>query len=452
MSAEERFMCTACRAMLLKWQGQCPSCGEWGSVKETARPPRRAARLAAPPEPITRVETGRETRLATGFGEVDRVLGGGLVAGSAVLVGGDPGIGKSTLMTLLGHRLAAAGRTVLYVTGEESAAQVRLRAERLDALDERLLLLPETRLEGILAQIEAIRPAACIVDSIQTVHSPGLAGGPGTVAQVREAAGRLVGLAKAAGTALWLVGHVTKDGTLAGPRTLEHLVDVVLGFDGDRHHAFRLLRSAKNRFGAAGEVAVLEMGSRGLTEVANPSRLFLRDRHAEEPGSVIAPAFIGTRIFLVEIQALAVPAAQGPPRRIVSGLDPRRAQLVLAILERRGGFDLAGLDVYVNVVGGIEVEEPAADLPLALAIASALAERPVPADLVATGELGLMGEIRAVPRLDARLAETARLGFARALVPADPDGPPADAGRPPGLAVQPAADLTKALEVTGALA
>jgi len=420
------------------------------------RPGRRAAALefSSPepitPEPITSVKTDPETRVTSGFDEVDRVLGGGLVAGSAVVVGGEPGIGKSTLMTMLGHRLAAGGRKVLYVTGEESAAQVRLRADRLEALHERLFLLAETDLETIAGHAETLAPAVCILDSIQTIDCPHLGGSPGTVTQVREAAHRLVRLAKARDMAIFLIGHVTKDGSLAGPRTLEHLVDVVLAFEGDRHHAFRLLRGVKNRFGAAGEVAVFEMDGRGLTEVTNPSVLLLRGRSRNEPGSVVAPVILGSRPFLVEVQALAVPVPHGNPRRVVTGLDPRRAQLVLAILERQGGLDLAARDVYLNVVGGIRVEEPAVDMGLALALASAHAETPVPSDWVAIGELGLMGEVRAVPRLDRRLAEAARLGFSRALLPADA-AKGVDDGIP-GLETRAVSTLEQALEVVGVVA
>jgi len=455
MATKTGFLCSGCNTRLPKWQGQCPRCGEWGTVAEQAQPGgasrRRRDLTRNPPQPITHVGAEQEARVATGFPEVDRVLGGGLVIGSAVLVGGDPGIGKSTLMTLLGHRLAAGGRTVLYVTGEESVAQVRMRADRLEALDDRLLLLAETDLHVISGHLEDTAAAVCILDSIQTIHCPDLPGGPGTVTQVREAAIRLVRLAKARDVALFFVGHVTKDGSLAGPRTLEHIVDVVLSFDGDRHHAFRLLRGIKNRFGAAGEVAVLEMSGRGLTEVTNPSVLFLRGRRPDEPGSVVAPAVIGTRTFLVEVQALAVPAPHGTPRRVISGLDSRRAQLVLAILERRGGFDLGAQDVYVNVVGGIQVEEPAADLTLALALASALRDTPVRGDLVVAGELGLMGEVRAVPRLDVRLTEAARLGFARAVVPAGTASVD-EQERIEGLEIEVVANLAEALEATGVLA
>jgi len=455
MNLKTTFFCSKCETALPKWHGRCPSCDEWGTVLETAASVAGARRRAGAfdrvtPLPITRVKTDRETRVASGFEEVDRVLGGGLVAGSTVLVGGEPGIGKSTLMTMLGHRLAAGGRTVLYVTGEESAAQVRLRADRLEALDERLFLLAETDLESIAGHAETLAPAVCILDSIQTIDCPRLGGGPGTVTQVREAAHRLVRIAKARDMALFLIGHVTKDGTLAGPRTLEHLVDVVLAFEGDRHHAFRLLRGVKNRFGAAGEVAVFEMGGRGLAQVTNPSMLLLRGRSRNEPGSVVAPVIIGTRPFLVEVQALTVPAPHGNPRRVVTGLDPRRAQLVLAILERRCGLDLAGSDVYLNVVGGIRVDEPAADVCLALALASAHTETAVPHDWVAVGELGLMGEVRAVPRLDGRMAEAARLGFTRALLPADANK--GVEGRIPSLEARAVATLAQALEVVGVVA
>ena len=446
------FTCLSCSAALPKWHGRCPTCGEWGTVAGSEVSPQQGRQPPGleenPPIPITEVSTEKEARFSTGFKEVDRVLGGGLVSGSAVLVGGDPGIGKSTLMTMLGYRIAASGRRVLYVTGEESAAQVRLRADRLGALHHEYLLLSETGLDAVAAHMGNASPAVCILDSIQTLHCPDTSGGPGTVTQVREAAHHLVGLAKALGMALFIVGHVTKDGALAGPRTLEHLVDVVLSFDGDRFQSFRLLRGVKNRYGAAGEVAVLDMSVRGLEEVANPSELFLRGRTPEEPGSAVVPAIIGTRTFLVEIQALVMPATQGMPRRVTTGLDPRRSQLVQAILERRGGFSLAALDVYVNAVGGLQVEEPAADLPLALALASAASEIPVPGDLAAAGELGLIGEVRAVPRLDMRLAEAARLGFKRAVVPEASVGS-IDVNQIKGMKIETLSRLDRALEVVG---
>jgi len=447
-----QFNCSNCNTAHLKWQGCCPNCGEWGTVVECEAPRRDSRKPRSmeenPPVPITQVSLDEEERIATGFTEVDRVLGGGLVAGSAVLVGGDPGIGKSTLMTMLGHRIATSGRRVLYVTGEESVAQVRLRATRLDALHEAFFLLSETGLEAVALHLKATSPAVCILDSIQTINCQDVSGGPGSIAQVREAAHHLVGLAKAQGMALFLIGHVTKDGALAGPRTLEHLVDVVLSFDGDRFQSFRLLRGVKNRYGAADEVAVLDMGARGLQEVTNPSVLFLRGRTLDEPGSAVVPAIIGTRTFLVEIQALALQATQGMPRRVITGVDPRRTQLVLAILERRGGFSLAALDAYVNAVGGINVEEPAVDLPMALALASAVTETPVPGDLVAAGELGLMGEVRAVPRLDIRLAEAARLGFKRAVVPAGASDVH-DLKSMQGLEIETVSRLDQALEVAG---
>ncbi len=440
MKSIAEFRCTACDHRALKWQGRCDRCGEWGTVAEIGDD----ATLAAVARPITEIDIESAPRTTTGFDEVDRVVGGGLVAGSTLLVGGDPGIGKSTLMTMLAYRLAARGEPVLYVTGEESAAQVRLRAMRVGALDERLHLLATDDLGAILGAIEATAPAVCIVDSVQTVHCSDVAGVAGTVTQVRAATAALTSATKHRGTTLFLIGHVTKDGSLAGPRTLEHAVDVVLNFDGDRYQSFRMLRALKNRFGAAGEVAVLEMAEDGLVEVPNPSHRFLRGRQRDAAGSVIAPAIVGSRPFLIELQALVAPAPHGAPRRALTGVDPKRTQLVLAILERTAGHALASQDVYVNAVGGLHVDEPAADLPLALAVASAASGRAVAPDLVALGELGLMGEVRDVARLDVRLAEAARFGCRRALVPPD------SAKRGPvGVELAAVSSLAEALDLAG---
>jgi DNA repair protein RadA/Sms len=414
-----RYVCQTCGHESAKWMGRCPSCGEWNTlVEEPETPPGRAARRP-PAEPISvaDVATPPERRLATGMGELDRVLGGGVVVGSAVLVGGDPGIGKSTLLLQLADRLARTEGRVLYVSAEESVRQTKLRAERLGAAAPGLLLLAENDVDAIVEAATRARPALLVVDSIQTVYRRDVASAPGSVAQVRECAGALVRLAKDEAIAVFIVGHVTKEGALAGPRVMEHLVDTVLAFEGDRHHAYRILRGSKNRFGSTNEVGVFEMGAAGLVEVPNPSAAFLAERPAAAPGSAVVCAVEGTRPLLVEVQALVSPTHFGMPRRTAAGVDYNRLLLLLAVLERRAGLQFASQDAYVSVAGGITVEEPAADLGIAVALASSLRNRPIAPDTVIIGEIGLAGEVRAVPHLGKRLAEAARLGFGRALVP-----------------------------------
>jgi DNA repair protein RadA/Sms len=422
-----RYVCQTCGHESAKWLGRCPSCGEWNTlIEEAETPPGRAARRP-PAEPISvaDVATPPERRLATGIGELDRVLGGGVVAGSAVLVGGDPGIGKSTLLLQLADRLARTEGRVLYVSAEESVRQTKLRAERLGAAAPGLLLLAENDVDVIVETATRLRPALLVVDSIQTVYRRDVASAPGSVAQVRECAGTLVRLAKDEAIAVFIVGHVTKEGVLAGPRVMEHLVDTVLAFEGDRHHAYRILRGSKNRFGSTNEIGVFEMGTAGLVEVPNPSAAFLAERPAAAPGSAVVCAVEGTRPLLVEVQALVSPTHFGMPRRTAAGVDANRLLLLLAVLERRAGLQFASQDAYVSVAGGITVEEPAADLGIAVALASSLRNRPIAPDTVIIGEIGLAGEVRAVPQLGKRLAEAARLGFARALVPrGDGDGTP----------------------------
>jgi DNA repair protein RadA/Sms len=429
-----RFVCQSCGAAFPRWEGQCRTCGTWNSLVETvvregprtARGARAAsAAPAAASEPLGAAADATLPRLPTGIGELDRVLGGGFVPGSIVLVGGEPGIGKSTLLlqaaAALGTAADAVGRCVLYATGEETAGQVRLRAERLG-----LLVGPAARAVRVVAEREvgriaetarAERPVILVVDSIQTIASDELDGPAGSVGQVREAAARLQQLAKDHGVAVILVGHVTKDGSLAGPKTLEHLVDAVLAVEGERYAALRLLRASKNRFGSTEEIGVFEMGSAGLVEVADPARAFLVEHDAPSPGSVIAPTLEGTRPLLVEVQALVAPGGYGPPRRTASGIDPNRLALLIAVLGRRAGIALGSHDVYANLAGGLSVAEPGIDLPLAIALASSLRDAPVSPSMVAIGEVGLLGELRTVPGLDRRLREAARLGFAEAIVP-----------------------------------
>ncbi len=419
------YVCQQCGARQPRWAGRCPACQEWNTlVEERAAPRSRAAQnrpLLAPAQalPITRIEPLDAPRIGTGMDEFDRILGGGVVLGSAVLVGGDPGIGKSTLLLQAAYRVAAAGTRVLYATAEESLLQTKLRADRLHVADDELYLLAETTVDRILEEIERLQPGLVVVDSIQMVFLPDLPSAPGSVGQVRESAARLVQHAKAAGYPLFLVGHVTKDGALAGPRTLEHMVDTVLYFEGDRHHAFRLLRGVKNRFGPTNEIGVFQMTREGLLPVANPSRLFLSDRNGPATGAAVVPAIEGTRALLVEVQALLATAHYGSPERKVSGVDYARACVLLAVLERRAGLQLSGQDVFLNVAGGVRLDEPAADLAIACAIASSFQEFPIPRETILLGEIGLGGEVRGVSHLETRLREAAKLGFRQAYLPAD---------------------------------
>src|SRR3954447_14319838 len=374
MAPSTLFVCAQCGHDSAKWHGRCPGCGEWNSMVEE-RPPAKAqagkrSKRALTPVPLADVEAPRLRRLETGIGELDRVLGGGLVPGSMVLIGGAPGIGKSTITGGALGNLAGAGRKVLYVSGEESAAQVKLRAERLGADALRVPIVAETDLEAVEATIEAEAPEVCVVDSVQTLHSSGMTGAPGSVGQVREVAGRLMRVAKERDIAILLVGHVTKDGALAGPRVLEHLVDCVLQFEGERERTYRTLRALKNRFGSTNEVGVFEMREEGLVEVADASRRFV-DEATRAPGSVVLAAMEGSRPLLVEVQALVAPTSLEPPRRVANGIDRNRLSLVMAVLSRHAGVQLGNADVFVSVVGGVRVDEPGADLAVALAIASA---------------------------------------------------------------------------------
>ena len=380
--------------------------------------PRPTAGAVERPVLVGDVQLGEWATRPTGIDELDRVLGGGLVPGSVTLVGGEPGIGKSTLLLQALASMASSGARCLLVSAEESKQQVRLRAERLGALDAGLWLVAETSLSGVVAAIDEVRPDVVVVDSVQTVADLDLGPAPGSVTQVRECAARLVGLAKQRGVSVLLVGHVTKEGALAGPRVLEHVVDTVLSFEGERHHSLRLLRAVKHRFGPTGELGLFEMAGAGLVGVPDAGALFLGDRRAGVPGSVVVPAMEGHRPLLVEVQALVTRSELPMPRRSAQGLDPGRLALVIAVLAERAGVRLAGSDVYASAVGGVRVAEPAGDLALALALASAHLDRAVPADLVACGEVGLAGELRQVGSAGRRLAEAARLGFRRALVPA----------------------------------
>src|SRR3954454_23114666 len=423
---DAKYICQECGQVSLTWSGRCSGCREWNTLveaRQTASSQKRSRSGAAAPKPIPLrdVEAPAEPRLATEIGELDRVLGGGLVPGSLVLLGGSPGIGKSTLTGMALANLEAGGRSTLYVSGEESAAQVRLRAQRLGDAALSVPALAETSLDSVLAILEAERPDVCVVDSIQTLHCSEASGAPGSVAQVREAAGALAEVAKRRDVALILVGHVTKDGTLAGPRVLEHLVDCVLRFEGERERTYRTLRALKNRFGATSEVGVFEMRSGGLTEVADPSARFVEEA-TRAAGSVVLPAMEGSRPVLVEVQALVAPSELEAPRRVANGIDRNRLSLVLAVLARHAKLGLSYADVFVNVAGGVRVDEPGADLAVAMAVASAhrrealLTARGKP--LACFGELGLTGELRYVGHPDRRLAEARKFGLGPVIGPA----------------------------------
>jgi len=416
--------CAACGHTQPRWTGQCGRCRAWGTIEEAAAEPRARGEAGTGIRATSLRDVPRDAadRLPAGIGELDRALGGGLVAGSVVLLGGEPGTGKSTLLLQAAASLAT-GHEVVYVSAEESAAQVRLRAERLDVLDAPVRVAAATKLPDVLALVEQHQPDVLILDSVQTIHDPDRDSSAGSVVQVRECAAALARMAKANGVATVLVGHVTKEGSLAGPRTLEHLVDAVLLMEGDRSHALRLLRAVKNRFGAAGEVGCFEMTSTGLDEVTDASRLFLDDLDATAPGVCRTVLLEGPRPVAVEIQALTVPSTLASPRRQTNGLDASRVAVLTAVLQRRAEVPMASRDLFASVVGGIRVEEPAGDLALALAVASSVADRPLPPRLAAIGEIGLGGEVRPVPQLDRRLAEAARLGLSVAVVSRRWDGP-----------------------------
>ena len=421
MSTKRLFVCTECGASSPKWQGQCPGCNDWNTLVETvaekASSNSRFESLApaAKLQNLSEIEARETERIPTGIGEFDRALGGGLVTGGVVLIGGDPGIGKSTLLLqALSH--LSTGHKVLYVSGEESGEQVALRARRLGLDTRRLQLMAEIKLERILATLQAEMPVVAVIDSIQTLWSDQLSSAPGSVAQVRECAAQLTRLAKQAGITVILVGHVTKEGALAGPRVLEHIVDTVLYFEGDTHSSFRLVRAFKNRFGAVNELGVFAMTETGLKGVSNPSALFLSQHGQDVPGSCVMVTQEGTRPLLVEIQAL-VDTAHGNPRRLTVGLDAQRLAMLLAVLHRHAGIVCFDQDVFVNAVGGVKITEPAADLAVLLSIASSLKNKPLPSKLIVFGEVGLAGEIRPAPRGQERLKEAAKLGFTRALIP-----------------------------------
>jgi len=419
-----KFFCTDCGYESPKWYGKCPGCGAWNSMVEETEKVVKTQGISSgifhtkeKPLPIINIESGKEPRILTGIGELNRVLGGGIVPGSLVLVGGDPGIGKSTLLLQTSNEMANSGRKVLYVSGEESVRQTKLRAERLGALSPNLYVMCESSIDGIEEAIDEVKPDFLVIDSIQTVYMPEVTSAPGSVSQVRECTARFMRVAKGQGIATVLVGHVTKEGAIAGPRMLEHMVDCVLYFEGERHHSYRLLRAVKNRFGSTNEMGIFEMNEAGLEEVLNPSELFLSERPLGVAGSTVVASMEGTRPMLVELQALVASTLFPSPRRMATGVDHNRMNLIIAVLEKRMGMFLQNQDAYVNLAGGVKLDEPAVDLAIAVSIASSFRDVPTKPYDVLFGEVGLTGEVRAVSRVEQRVKEAAKLGFKRVILP-----------------------------------
>ena len=417
------FFCTACGNESPKWVGRCPGCGAWNTLEEHIEKPTAPGRAkAAPvgmsrkPQAISQVDTDTEIRFSTGMGELDRVLGGGAVAGSLVLVGGAPGIGKSTLLLQICSSLCQ-GRSVLYISGEESERQLKLRAQRLNVSSEQLFILSETRLSDVLEAVEEIKPDILIVDSIQTLYNENNESSPGSVSQVKDCTMSMMQLSKTQGVTVFVVGHINKDGNIAGPKVLEHMVDCVLYFEGDQNSSYRLLRAAKNRFGSTNEIGVFEMLDKGLVEVPNPSQMLLAGRPEGASGTCVACVMEGTRPVLAEVQALVTKTSFNVPRRAADGFDFNRAVLLMAVAEKRAGMNLNLFDAYINVIGGLRLDEPGADLPVVLAVASSYRDQVIADDLVAIGEVGLTGEIRSVSHMNQRMGEVARLGFKKCIIP-----------------------------------
>ena len=420
MKQKAIYCCQECGSQSPRWVGRCPVCEAWNSMVEESPVKSNGLRgKAEPRQPIllTEVPLYTENRIPTGIKEMDRVLGGGIVPGSLILLGGEPGIGKSTLLLQVAFLIGKGQREVIYVCGEESMQQVRMRAERLNSMSEKVLLLAENDVDRVEMQIKERKPFLVIIDSVQTVYKESLSSSPGSVGQVRECAAQLMRLAKIMDTAIFLVGHVTKDGAIAGPKVLEHMVDAVLYFEGERHQSFRLLRGVKNRFGSTNEIGIFNMVGNGLVEVTNPSALFMQHWQVPVPGSVIVPTVEGSRSLLVEIQALVCPTGFGLPRRMMTGVDYNRTALIIAVLEKRLGYQLSKYDVYINAVGGVKIEEPAVDLSIALAIASSFHDRALGESLAVAGEIGLTGEVRPISSIEKRLAEAGELGFRKTIVP-----------------------------------
>ena len=453
MKAKTLFYCTECGNETPKWSGQCPACRAWNTlVERPAEPKKRSAAAASVaggglrgtgnrPRPMREVETTHELRFETGMNELDRVLGGGAVKGSLVLVGGAPGIGKSTLMLQICDNLCRFA-SVLYVSGEESERQIKLRAERLHVRGEGMYLLAETNLEDVLESVNELKPDVLIVDSIQTLYNGDLTTAPGSVGQVKDCTMALMQLAKGQGITVFVIGHVNKEGSIAGPKVLEHMVDCVLYFEGEQQNSYRILRAAKNRFGATNEIGVFEMEDSGLSEVPNPSEMLLAGRPQDTPGTCVTCVMEGVRPVLAEVQALLAPTSFNVPRRTANGFDFNRANLLLAVLEKRGGLMVSSCDAYINVIGGLFLDEPAADLAMIVALASSFRDKPVSGDLAAIGEVGLTGELRSVNALGQRLSEVRRLGFTKCLIPARTGG---KLDTPDGLQLIPVRNIREAL-------
>lgn len=421
--AKTYYSCQTCGHVSYKWLGRCPDCSAWNTFVEEVEAPVSKRGATAPssssPEPISNLTTEKEFRVRTRITELDRVLGGGMVPGSAILIGGDPGIGKSTLLLQAMGRLAEGGVKVLYITGEESMRQIRLRGERLGAISENLLVFAETSLEKIIDTISGIKPGVLVIDSVQTIFTSAFESSPGSVSQVRETSARLISHAKALEIPLFLVGHVTKDGSIAGPKVLEHMVDTVLYFEGERGHPFRILRAVKNRFGSVMEIGVFEMKDSGLIEVTNPSEVFLAERPSDSSGSAVVSSLEGTRTILVEVQSLVCPTLFGVPRRTVVGVDHNKVMLLAAVLEKKAGVSLANHDIFVKVAGGIRLDEPAIDLGILASLASNFLDKPIEPKTVIFGEVGLAGEVRAISQVEQRVREAEKLGFRRCVLPKD---------------------------------
>lgn len=419
------YQCQACGYVSPKWLGRCPDCGQWNTLVEERKDithswwrsnSQRSSRTLNPPQPITQIEYLKDRRIPTGIKEFDRVLGGGVVKGSLILIGGDPGIGKSTLLLQAMNNITQHGN-ILYVSGEESPEQVKMRAERLNINSPDLLLQAETCLENILETADQVRPVVIVIDSIQTMYSEDIQSAPGSVGQVRECSQKLMSFAKSSGSSVFIIGHVTKDGSIAGPRVLEHIVDTVIYFEGEKGHSFRILRAIKNRFGSSNEIGVFEMTDEGLREIENPSELFLSERPEGATGTVVTASIEGTRPILLEFQALVSPATFGVPRRTSIGVDYNRVNLLIAVLEKKAGIHLIGMDVFVNVVGGLKVSEPAADLAIVTALSSSFKDQAIDPHTIVFGEIGLSGEIRAVSQAELRLREAQKIAFKKAIIP-----------------------------------
>jgi len=423
MKAKTSFSCQACGHQSPRWLGRCPDCSGWNTMKEERQAPTGKGRPVAlkmghaKATPIANIEVVGEDRRLTQIGEFDRVLGGGVIPGSVILIGGDPGIGKTTLLLQALPRLSSPGEPVLYVSGEESPRQIKMRGQRLGIEHPNLLILAETSLEEILKATQEIQPTAVVVDSIQTVYTEQITSAPGSISQVQEVAGQLMWYAKRSGVPVFIIGHVTKDGAIAGPRLLEHIVDTVLYFEGDKGHSFRILRAVKNRFGSTNEIGVFEMKDSGLEEVSNPSELFLAERSQRTTGSVVVSSLEGSRPILIELQALVTSTSFAMPKRMANGVEQNRVSLLLAVMEKRLGMHLAGQDVYVNVVGGLHIDEPAIDLGIVASVTSSLRDVPIEPGLLVLGEVGLGGEVRAIGQAEMRIREAAKMGFKRCLLP-----------------------------------